>query len=145
VVGRGGVVGSHTRNSLKTQARKGCFPAGKGGERETPVIPIKRPAATAPKRQTSPARPPAPPDRDATHAAGDGDGAGIRRGRPHRPLRAGNAYLPFPRPPSPPPIPRHPRCRAHAFRTLAVHGGSRQGRLQDGVSFHSPWAFDAWV
>lgn len=32
-----------------------------------------------------------------------------------------------------------PRSRAHAFRTLAVHGGSWQGRLQDGVSFHSPW------
>jgi hypothetical protein len=59
-----------------------------------------------PLRQTSPAWPPAPPDRDATHAAGDGDGdgAGIRRGQPHRPLRAGNASLPFPRPPSPPPI-----------------------------------------
>lgn len=95
-MGRGGVVGSQspTQLSLKTQERKGCFPAGKGGEREPPVIPIKRPAATAPKRQTSPARP--PPSRDATHAAGDGDGdgAGVRRGRPHRPLRAGNASLP---------------------------------------------------
>jgi hypothetical protein len=45
---------SHTQ--LSQDSRKGCFPVGKGGERETPVIPIKRPAAMAPKRQTSPAR-----------------------------------------------------------------------------------------
>lgn len=75
--------------------QKGCFLPGKGADREPPVIPIKRPTATPPKRRGKPLSQTAVPHRrDAAHAAGAGAGHGARvhRGRPHRPLRAGNAF-----------------------------------------------------
>jgi hypothetical protein len=71
----------------------------------------------------------------AADAAGAGPGSRVRRARPHRPLRTGNAFLP-PDPHLPLSLSRLVRSLVmHVATPLAVHGGSWQGRLQEGVSF----------
>lgn len=83
--------------SQLTQLRKVAFRP----EREPTASPLWSQLSAQPRRPKTasslPNRRPPPHRRDATHAAGaGGDGAGVRRGRPHRPLRAGNAFSDHP-------------------------------------------------
>ena len=110
------------------------------------MIPIKRLTATPPKRQApsrtavrppfAAAMPPTPPEPETEPEFAEVDPTG-RYGRVMPPPTT-FVSLPPPclcsiPPPMSDPAARH---RADAFRPLAVHGGSWQGRLQDGVSFH---------
>ena len=111
--------------------RRGCFPGGKGGEREPPVIPIKRPPATAPKRQTSPPRPPpcppamppTPPETDTEPEFAEVDPTG-RYGRVMPPfptiLPASARFGPLIPRPSPLPCSRIPHsCSTRRFLARA--------------------------
>lgn len=157
VVGGGGVVGSGRRVSVthKTSLSRESRLSKRGkvafrAEREASASPLWSQLSAQPRRPSSktanlptppsarrPAMPPTPPETETETEPefAEVDPTG----------RYGRVMPPFPslppRPSSPPPLGSlAPRSRAHTFRTLAVHGGSWQGRLQDGVSFH----FHSW-